>query len=409
MMITLFIISQNRLIISVFKWRSLMTSLLFQKKGKNSKTFQNNHNHNSRLNSTNILVEIADISPRNQPPSGAWDLRIRFVSDEWEKQGHHCIYLNINPRCKLNLSSALNISNAIDYIHKVIYVASKGYILHTHMNGKSIKGILLALCAQCISFVFGQRCVLTFHAGVHQSYFPKTGKSWIDCLMMLSFKTPRRIICNNTDVKKHIVKDYNITESKIHPIPAFCPAYMETEIGILPKRVADFTMQHNPLVVSYVHTFLPEFKVDLILNAIYQLREKFINLGLIIVGSKQFSEPYIRLIEKLKITGHILLTGNLPRPAFLAVLSQSSLYLRTPLGDGVASSVLESLSLGTPVVASDNGTRPVGCILYKDNTLEDMIDKVRYTINNSTNVKKKIIRPSGFDTIQKELDVLLSV
>ena len=343
------------------------------------------------------LIEITSFPP----PMGSWSLRIEFLAEAWKNLGHYCILMNIGPSRKLKDPKYLNITGVLDYILKVTIASAKGHILHTHTNGKGVKGTILALIGQCIALPFGRNCVLTFHAGLTQQYFPKTGRLPYDFLMWLTFWTPRKIICNSQKMKDKIAQDYKIDPNKIHPIPAFCSEYMKTEMGSLSPEIENFSTVHSPLLVSYVHTFHSEFTVDLMIHTVERLRIKFPDLGLVIMGSTQFSEEYVRIIKERNLEDHILITGNLPREEFLAVMARGVLYLRTPIGDGVAASVLEALSLGIPVVAVDNGTRPPGCILYRECDLEDMIMKVDHVIQNRERIISEIKNPEALDTLKK--------
>jgi hypothetical protein len=60
------------------------------------------------------------------------------------------------------------------------------------------------------------------------------------------------------------------------------------------------------------------------------------------------------------------------------MMKKSLAYIRLPLTDGVCSSVLEGLTMKVPVLASDNGTRPVGAELWQpgnsDRLLSLLID-----------------------------------
>src|SRR5262249_1967123 len=49
--------------------------------------------------------------------------------------------------------------------------------------------------------------------------------------------------------------------------------------------------------------------------------------------------------------------------ATLRAMRTCDLFLRTTLYDGDAVSVREAIHLGVPVIATDNGMRPVGCDL----------------------------------------------
>ena len=77
-------------------------------------------------------------------------------------------------------------------------------------------------------------------------------------------------------------------------------------------------------------------------------------------------------IERHALSNRICLLDDLDHDAFLTMLKRSTVYLRTPITDGVASSVLESLALGVPVVGCENGTRPPGVITYPAEDAEAM-------------------------------------
>jgi hypothetical protein len=72
------------------------------------------------------------------------------------------------------------------------------------------------------------------------------------------------------------------------------------------------------------------------------------------------------------------------------------LYLRTPACDGVAASVLESLALKIPVVASENGRRPKGVVGYMDTDPNDMVEKLNFVRQHYEEVKDGL-RPETDD------------
>ena len=75
-------------------------------------------------------------------------------------------------------------------------------------------------------------------------------------------------------------------------------------------------------------------------------------------------------VKAQKIEDAVCLLGSVPHDTFLTLLSRSLAYIRTPVTDGICSSVLESLKLKVPVLASDNGTRPTGTALWKEGDLD---------------------------------------
>ncbi len=340
------------------------------------------------------------------PPMGAWSLRIEFVAERWRQLGRQCVLLNIGASRTLGNPRYLNVGGPLSYCWHILRALAAGSVVHTHTNAKGVKGNLLALAAQLLAVPFRRRCVLTFHAGTRQEYFPKTGRWLVDSLLWLVFRTPRAVICNSDAVKDLIVRDYGLAPEQVHAIPAFCREYMLTEVGQVPASVGAFMAVHDPVLVSYVYFFHEEFTPELLFQAVARLRHEFPCLGMVLMGSHQYLSNYQKALDQSGAAEHILLTGNLPRSQFLGVLQSGAAYVRTPLGDGVCSSVLEALAMGIPVVASDNGTRPPSCLLYKGGSLEDLLRQVRYVVGNRQAAVAAIVKPDMSDTLGQEIAVL---
>ena len=81
---------------------------------------------------------------------------------------------------------------------------------------------------------------------------------------------------------------------------------------------------------------------------------------MVIIGSGALEQELRVRIAATPYAEHILLAGDVPHSSTLRAISAASVFLRTTLYDGDAVSVRESLVLGTPVIATDNGMRPEG-------------------------------------------------
>ena len=82
------------------------------------------------------------------------------------------------------------------------------------------------------------------------------------------------------------------------------------------------------------------------------------------------------------------------------------MYLRTPACDGVAASVLESLALGVPVVASENGRRPAGVVTYSDISSADMVGKLQFVREHYDEVKAALTFDMSDDNVGRMADWL---
>jgi glycosyltransferase involved in cell wall biosynthesis len=113
-------------------------------------------------------------------------------------------------------------------------------------------------------------------------------------------------------------------------------------------------------------------------------------------------------IERHGVRDRLCLLDDLEHDAFLTVLQRSALYLRTPITDGIASSVLESLTLGVPVVACENGTRPEGVITYPPTDAARLAASVEHVLAHRDEVVAAIPRASIPDTVTDEVVLLTS-
>jgi glycosyltransferase involved in cell wall biosynthesis len=324
-----------------------------------------------------------------------------------ERAGHICLVLNTNKNRRKESTEFVAIHNGLDYLWKIFKYSAQGFLVHVHINGKSTKSPILASVAEAISLLFRRPAVLTFHAGPVQDYFPRQGKPVIDWGFRLIFMMAGKIICNNQAVKDRIV-EYGIRSEKIIPIPAFCPQYLEDKAE-LPAEIAGFIQRHQPVVCSYIY-LRPDFNVSFLLQGMQKLAQEYPRLGLIFMGAYKEVEPLQRLLREHRLAGNSLVASDLDHGVFLAVLAASRIYVRTPVVDGVSSSVLEALALGTMVVASENGSRPAGVVTYRDGEVADFVQKIRSVldgnapVNGAASVRVTEMR----DTLQEEIAVLVN-
>jgi len=338
------------------------------------------------------------------PPRAGWGMRIYFLKQVMESNGDVCTVLNIGKGRFITDGDFLPTLGGLDYAKKVLKHRLKGYVVHMHLNGDSPKGFVLTSLALLISLLTFSRPVITFHAGPVQKYFPQSQAPQLNLLYKFIFTVPRHIICNNEAVKKNIV-GYGVNPDKIIPIQAFSRQYLNFEKVQLPEQTEKFFQDHDPVICSYVF-FRPEFFIEDMIQSIAKMVKKNPRFGLIIMGSDRDSEEIKELAKKLGIQDNVLFAGDQDHDAFLTIMTRSKLYLRTPVKDGVCSSVLEALALKVPVVGSENGSRPPGVVNYKNQDHDDLCAKLEYVLEHHDEVVKSIVPPDIKDTIKDEIAVI---
>jgi glycosyltransferase involved in cell wall biosynthesis len=177
----------------------------------------------------------------------------------------------------------------------------------------------------------------------------------------------------------------------------------------LPERVERFLQQHPRVILSYV-SFRPEYRLEVLREGMQRYRAIDPEAGFVWLG---FPGKEMPAAEEFVGTwpaeerATLLLLGNLNHDEFLSLLSRCFVYLRTPECDGVAASVLESLALKIPVVASENGRRPAGVVTYRDTDAADMVEKLRFVRDQYEKVQQSLQSDTGDDNVGRMADWLV--
>jgi len=139
-------------------------------------------------------------------------------------------------------------------------------------------------------------------------------------------------------------------------------------------------------------SFRPEYRLEVLREGMAKFRKLYPRAGFVWLGFPEKEMPAVhKFVEDWSDEERqsLLLIGNLTHDEFLTLMSRCFACLRTPGCDGVAASVLESLTLGIPVVASENGRRPAGVVTYEEMNADDMVAKLRYVAEHYDQVKDR--------------------
>jgi glycosyltransferase involved in cell wall biosynthesis len=343
------------------------------------------------------------------PPRAGWGIRVEFLKKQLEREGHQCVVLNIGTSRRVPSTEYEMVLSGIDFVRKVWRFSRRGFVVHAHANGDSPTGLLLAILAELLNLAMGKRCFLTFHAGVIQRHFPKEKSGWLTPLFRLLFTVPRRIICNS-DAVASCIAGYGVPREKIVAIPAFSRQYLEFTRVSLPQHLEAFVARYPTIVFTYVR-MRPLFYPVTLIDGMAEVMRTRPDVGLVICGGTSHADEGVwpavqQAIRKHGVEERICFVEDLDHDAFLSALQRSALYLRTPITDGVASSVLESLALNIPVVGCDNGTRPAGVVTYPAEDAQKMAAAVEHVIANRAQVLADMESFEVPDTLPDEVAVL---
>lgn len=339
------------------------------------------------------------------PPVCGWSIHTQLVDRELTARGADSRVMDIGPGRRIPGRGCETVLGVFDYAKKIIRYRCRGFTFQVHVNGDSWKGYALALAAVLLGRFTGQPSVLTFHAGPSQMYFPRPSGFWRWAFKLL-FAASGTVICNHEPVKKHIVA-YGIPEKKVHPIPAFSVQYSEDLPVPLAKAVEDFLSQHEPRLFSY-SLFRPEFTMAALFEAFAALRRDHPRAGLFIAGPQETPPEAAEQMRRLGIESDILIPGNMPHAEFLTAMQRSDVFVRTHLRDGVCSSVLEALSIGVPVVASEDGIRPPSVVTFAPGDAADLHRKLADVLADLAAARARVHPPETRNHLDEEVSLLLT-
>ncbi len=341
------------------------------------------------------------------PPFSGWTVRIKHIRDAFREEGDFCEVLNLGKNRRIRSSEYLDVQGVGHYLKSLLRMRLKGYYFHIHVNAQAVKGPILGLMAHLVSLLSFSRAALTFHGGLQQLYYPKQNGGKMYPVVWLNFFLASMIVCNDEAIKRKIVQ-YGplIKAKKIYPIPAFSKQYLRYETVPLQGEIEEFERKKKFLIVSYI-VLRNGFYIETLIQFLDALNEDIgvILTGIGVVEDAEISSLYQKLCD-LERSGRILLVKSLTHNEFLTLMARADIYLRTPTSDGVASSVLEALSVGTQVVASENGRRPEGVVSYAAEDAKDLREKVDYVLGNVETLNEALIPPVVNDTIKEEINLL---
>jgi glycosyltransferase involved in cell wall biosynthesis len=322
------------------------------------------------------------------PPMCGWAIQAVLLDQELRRRGHVSAVLNVNESRKIKSRDYVDVQNSLDFACKVLWFSSRGYRIHAHLNAESYKLYLMDLFALSIGRLFGRPAALTFHGGLPQKYFPKVRPRWLRWAFQLVFHLAGCLTCDSEEIKRAIM-DYGIRPGKILAVPCFSAELLDFRRVALGTEVDRFLQAHDPVFLCYV-SFRPEYRLPVLQDAMKRFRARFPRAGFIWLGFPMKELPaangYVDSWPSEEREG-VALLGNLGHDEFLTLLTRCFACIRTPACDGISASVLESLALGVPVIAAENGRRPQGVITYSENDAADLVLKLAYLVENYEAVK----------------------
>lgn len=257
----------------------------------------------------------------------------------------------------------------VSFIKLIIYARVNNIdIIHSHGKGAGFYG-------RPLGAVIKKPVVHTFH-GIHYEKY-SFGKQRLYFLLERIMSTFTRYIINVSESEyaegirlglfsESVAKViYNGVETeRLHSLP----------VDLKTKKMIDSIGTENTLICT-VARFDYVKGIDVAIQAVKYLKEKYENFRYIVVGDGELMDEIVKEINESQMNEHVTLLGF--RDDVPGILGMMDIYLSPSRSESMSLTILEAMNTGLPVVATDiPGNRD----LLKDGVLaksEDPLDIAR--------------------------------
>ncbi len=314
------------------------------------------------------------------PPEGGINRNMLAIRDELLKNGHRCSIIAT--------SRSTAITNELDVHHprlpfavaKLLFTIPYD-LLHLHVGG-DISPRVLALIFVCGFFGRGKN-ILSFHSGG----YPETqkGKSAKKASFRgFIFRRFAKVIAVNQLIAE-VFERYGLASDKIHVIYPYVHRLPDKSIEV-PTQLREFAARSKPFLLT-VGLLEDEYDLFMQIDAMEKVLQGFPEAGLMIVGSGSLEVELQAAIAAKPYADRIFLADDVPHKITLHLINDCDILLRTTRFDGDAISVREALFLDTPVIATDNGMRPLGVYLVPVHDIDALVCKINDLVAQEKSVK----------------------
>ncbi len=288
------------------------------------------------------------------PPYGGVQTHIVALREFFTREGIPCEVINLTRHRQKNGNGIFYPNSALAVLW--LLLRRRYDVAHLHVGGQLSLRLLL-LCFVC-SLIPGKKIVLTFHSGGYPSSAEGRG------VVLTGFRgIVLRRLHGLIGVNRELVEVFIRLRVPAEKTRLIAPHGLCGECAAsLPTPLQEFYDAHRPVIVT-VGLLEPEYDLSLQIRALGDLRQNTPGAGLVIIGSGSLEEKLREEIGLLPYREDILVCGDVPHDVTLRAIAEADVMLRTTHYDGDSIAVREALSVGVPVIATENGMRPDGVTL----------------------------------------------
>ena len=239
---------------------------------------------------------------------------------------------------------------------------------------------------------------------ITHGYFNKSSKKLVEYLTLFYCDTTANELIVPTKKTWDLFKDKYRLDKNIYIIPTGIEIERFYKEKIKKDSVVEVRKQlglnDNDFVLLFVGRLGKEKNVDFLIEAQKDLIAKIPNAKLVIIGDGPERDNLYKQITHLGLENHIFLLGKKSKNDIVSILAKSHAFILPSRGENFSVAIIEALSIGIPVVATDcGGTKESinnsnGILVPVDDT-SSMSESLLYMFNNILKYNASDIRKNS--------------
>ena len=180
-----------------------------------------------------------------------------------------------------------------------------------------------------------------------------------------------KLIVQNQEDFNHVISEYNLEKAKVEIIPNNINFFNSGSSGYRNTST-------NLRSIVFVGSLSKRKGIMLLAEAVKELANENINIRLDILGNGYLEKELRSYVKTNDLESYITIHGYVSDP--LEYIAEADLLVMPSLLDSFPNSVLEALSVGTPVIGSDVGgiseILKFDTLLFEPGSVESIKDKI---------------------------------
>ena len=283
------------------------------------------------------------------PPYGGVAVHVEVLRRAIRARGGECTVLDIG-KGQLPAEGVAPAGGYATFTARLAGFALRGHRIHVHTSGANPKSWALAAICAAAGKLARVPPLITFHSGLAPGWL--AGDPLRARFAGAVGNAFGRVIAVSGDIREALVC-CGVAPGRVEVVPAFSHSFLQP--GAPPPGFRELREEAAPLYCAMLAPG-PVYGAEDLLRAFAEVHRRNPRARLALYG------PGTLELEALHpagaAAGAVRGYGELHRPAALALIAASDVFVRPTLADGDSVSVREAVALGRVVVATSVGTRP---------------------------------------------------